>query len=889
MELTRFLRALRDRWILVVGMGLLGLASAVILSSLAGEAAPVFNATAPIQFQLTADADGSLSTVELEEAQASAATAASSIVAEDPEGRFISIQSISGQLLFSASAPTVERADELAKSMRQAFLDVDPLAGGANVTDRIALIEEEAARLQGQLAALGSNDPTVIAQHDFIDRQVTQHQERLLQLAVLKVTADDETRPIYDREDEQIREALSNLAAEKAALPALIPNDAGVLFRQQAIQRRLDVLGLEFERLYLRQLGVTSGGTSLPVQIIDLSPPPPSLFINGLLGLVVGLALAALAISIDARFRRPVWVADDVSLPVLGELPSRRVHSEPGKVWYDRESRHPRKPAIQALRAAIEGRLPGRSNSIAITGLRTGSSAVQAVAVDLGVSFANAGWSVLIVDAELDTGTTPAELKGLGPTLAQVLNRQIDDPEARRRVAVEAIEKASRLRPNVSVVAAGTESGSAADALSGTNFQLFLEEATARFDLVLMVGDDLATPAGQVLTQRLDYAVVCMVPGRTSADVVEDMVEELGDRGVVFLGATFLHRKGSARRGRAAGRVVTVSPARVGERKPVRPQPVSSRSEGADLEVARLTPGRSAAAPVARGQKKSEGAAGPRKISAVVDDEPATPLQAMMLEALDNVEKESYEQVAGFLVDCVTRLLTAGDDSDFSNDARMAAQTGFVPLHDVKGYESLGSILTSEFRIQLGPKLGSRLATEAAWVLSEGFGATGATFTLDEWLSEEYFPRHLELSGHEPAVWHLASRHGTVQVLVDSARLSRDCIDDLRGSVVQRTIEALERNLKSAVRSGKSEAVERLGEQLTDARTFEIALGWLYEGTTPNARLVYPSMLPHQQPRGWDPIWTEGVKPNIAPLQRLGLLAAPVLTDAELETLRPTG
>jgi Mrp family chromosome partitioning ATPase len=607
-----------------------------------------------------------------------------------------------------------------------------------------------------------------------------------------------------------------------------------------------------------------------------------------------------LAISVDARFRRPVWVADDISLPVLAEIPPRRIQTEPGKVWYDRVSRHPRKAAIQALRAAVEGRLPGRSYSVAIAGIRSGSAMAQAAALDLGVSFASSGWSVLIVDADLDAASPPAELKGAGTSLVQVLNRKSDEPDAPRRLAVEAIEKATVMRPNVSVILAGTGLESSADALSGSNFQVFLEEATSRFDLVLMVGGDLRTPACQVLLQRLDYGIVCMVPGRSSSDIVEDLVEEMGDRGVVFLGATFLHHRGASfDRTKRSDRVVDASPPRVREPRIVRdrvPAPRSSR----ELDVTRATQGAGAVRasegrpPVqsARTHKGTTGGYGevsrPHAVFPVEDD--GSELRGQVMQALTDVEQGSYEGVARFMVDCVTALMTdPPNGSDFTNDALMAVRSGFLPLHEVKGYETVSTVLTGEFRNQIGAKLGSWLAAEAAWVLSEGFGATGVTLTLDEWLGHEYFNRHIESSGNEPTVWHLASRHGTVQLLVDSARLNQDCIDELRGSIVQRTIDALERNLKSAVRAGKAEAVERLGELLTDARTFEIALGWLYEGTTPNARLIYPSMLANQQPRGWNPVWSEGVKPNIAPLQRLGLLSVPVLTDEELQSLRPTG
>jgi xanthosine utilization system XapX-like protein len=878
----------------VIALGVAGLAAAVVLSMLRGADADTrFQATAAILFQISTDEPDALQK-QLTEAQALAHIAAQSIIAESPDSRFITIDSVSGQLRFHAITSSGPLASETATAMRKAYLDVDPLAGGASVEERLVQLEEEAGRLTDQLASLVSSDSATIEQHQFIASQVTQLRQRLLDLAVLKATADSATRAAYEIEISQIELALEELAAEEALLSPLEPDNPSVAFQQGAIQQRLDVLAVEYARLYLRKLGVTTGGTLLPVTVADLTPPPPSLAINGLLGVVVGLGLAALAISVDARVRRPVWVADDVSLPVLGDIPSRRTQTEPGRAWYDAESKHPRKHAVQAFRAAVEGRLPGRSYSIALAGIRSGSSMTQAAVMDLGVSFASAGWSVLIVDADLDAGA-PAELKGAGPSLAQVLSRHANDQESLRRAASEAIEKATVLRPNVSVISAGTGPESSADALSGTAFQLFLEEATRRHDLVLMVGGDLRTPAGQVLLQRLDYGILCLVPGRSSSDLVEDLAEEMANRGVVFLGATFLRRRGVS-----IGRTVDSS-----QDGPVTPP------QGMDL---RLTRERGSSQPSRDRNRSHKDAAAPGDFrkqtrespithvgtphgredvvhpNKVSGEEDGTVLRARMLQAVTDVEQGSYESVAGFMVDCVTALLTdPPNGSDFTNDALMEGRSGFLPLHDAKGRESVGTILNNEFRSQLGAKLGSWLAAEAALVLSEGFGATGVTLTLDEWLAHEYFVRHIEERGSEPTVWHLASRHGTVEVLVDSARFDQDCIDELRRSIVEGRIDPLERNLKSAVRAGKAEAIERLGEQLSDARTFEIALGWLYEGTTPNARLMYPSMLANQQPRGWNPIWSEGIKPNIAPLQRLGLLAAPVLTDVELQQLRPTG
>ena len=81
--------------------------------------------------------------------------------------------------------------------------------------------------------------------------------------------------------------------------------------------------------------------------------------------------------------------------------------------------------------------------------------------------------------------------------------------------------------------------------------------------------------------------------------------------------------------------------------------------------------------------------------------------------------------------------------------------------------------------------------------------------------------------------------------------------------------------------------VRILEERIKDVRTFDIAWGWLFEGTTPAARLWYPWKGPEAQPQGWDPNFDEGVRANVAPLQRLNVLAQDVLTSEELLALSP--
>ncbi len=902
MELNPLVRAFRDRWPVALAFAIFGLVTAGVFTVIAeGGRETRFEATAPIQFQIPSGEQAADAATELLDAEESALLAAGALLAEDPTDRFIVANTVTAELLFVAADSSQGDAVEDATELRQAFLDVDPLAGGAPVAGRLAEIESEADRLSDELDSLGLADQTVIDQHALIDSQVLILRQRLVDLAVLDVTATEIEASANALERNQVNAALTRLATEKASLPPLIPDAPSVAFRQQAIENRLEVLADEYERLYLRQLGVTSGGFSGAVTVADLTPPPPSIVFNGLLGLLVGIVLAILAITIDTRTRRPAWVPADLSLPVLGDIPSRRLHVEAGKLWYDREARHPRKQAIQAMRAAVEGRLKSRPIALAVAGISTTSTAVQMAGLDLAASFANAGWSVLVVDAELEGGSRPNEIKGAGPTLAEILDRRPDDAEGARHASTNALEKALVLRANLSVIGAGTGLESPADALSGTIFQVFMEEAKARHDLVLLVGGDLQSPPGQVLFQRMDVGIICLVPGRTPAAVIEDLVQEMTDRRVAFLGAVFLARKGAP-----------VDHSRPVLREDVEPGPVGANEGSVVLRAADAnegdepTPSKSATAArvsLSPGSTKQRNvvAGGPAKGAAavgrnirdelrIVPGHPAadSPRGAELLGILADAEDGAYEKVASFLMDWTTGMINATPgNSDFSEDVIAAARHGYMPLHEIKGVQSIGGHLAAEFRVQLGSRLGNRLAGELVKVLSEGSGTPNQS--IDDWLAQEFFLRHLSSTSYEPSIWHLASRLGTVQVLVNSSRFTRERIDELNTGVVSLTIDSLERSLKSAVRAGRAEAVERLGEQLTDTRTFEIALGWLYEGTTPNARIVYPWKRPDQQPHGWDPVWSEGVKPNIAPLQRLGLLASPVLTEEELQSLRPTG
>jgi hypothetical protein len=76
-----------------------------------------------------------------------------------------------------------------------------------------------------------------------------------------------------------------------------------------------------------------------------------------------------------------------------------------------------------------------------------------------------------------------------------------------------------------------------------------------------------------------------------------------------------------------------------------------------------------------------------------------------------------------------------------------------------------------------------------------------------------------------------------------------------------------------------------LERKILDIQDFDERLRQLLEGRDREARIWCPWKKPEEQPVGWDPDINDGVRVNIAPVQRLGLLAADVLATKDVKSL----
>lgn len=265
-------------------------------------------------------------------------------------------------------------------------------------------------------------------------------------------------------------------------------------------------------------------------------------------------------------------------------------------------------------------------------------------------------------------------------------------------------------------------------------------------------------------------------------------------------------------------------------------------------------------------------------------------MATQVLEALQVTDSDrAQEPVAEYLVARVEDMMTAvpGQANVSQEMVDIATEVAFVPLVSVRGLPTVWERFVSEITTEVGDDMGRQLAAKISEVLT-GEGDVDS-HEVDRWLGQEFFARHVASTDREPVVWHLASTRGTIQVLVNGRRLTDERLGRMTTDIVRPKIAELERALRDERAAEREDEALRVETELKDARAFEVSLAALRGGTKDEARLVYPWRRNDQMPRGWQPIWSEGIRPNIAPLQRLELLTEPVLTDDELRELAHTG
>jgi len=139
--------------------------------------------------------------------------------------------------------------------------------------------------------------------------------------------------------------------------------------------------------------------------------------------------------------------------------------------------------------------------------------------------------------------------------------------------------------------------------------------------------------------------------------------------------------------------------------------------------------------------------------------------------------------------------------------------------------------------------------------------------TIGEWLEKEFFKRHISQFKKRPIAWHLTSSNGSFQLLLFCQKVSLDMLKSIKNRYLAKTQSycfalkeraRLEEPLPEALSRGRLEAI------LEELEEFQEKIDQLIK-------------MPYE------PLIDDGVRVNIAPFQKLGLLTSPVLAPKDVD------
>ncbi|MCH8130201.1 MAG: hypothetical protein IIC70_09930 [Acidobacteria bacterium] len=599
MSIRRLGPLLAARWWAMSLVALAGLAAAMAMAAYANsQIEPRFTAEASVVL-LTGSAeseeafDGRLA-IALARAQEVNTT-----FLVNESGSSITTDKDSGELLFVAVSTSAAEAETLAEGLREAYASAAPVSFVEQLEQALEVTAAEVELLEEQIAALepGATDPATTARRGFLESQIATLEARAAALAL------DLAYPeLANRDPELANRDPGEIAAEMAGLETLLirlnrdlealpteetePSSSADRLAKLALERRLRNGEIRYLDLAVRlATAKQAGGLSEEVVVIsDETPLPLPLPLAALAGFLAGGAIATVVLLLVDRVRRPVWGMEGLeNIPGLGMVPASRPDASSTRPWYPTAGADPRRLALQRVRAALEGAMPHRPATLAITGLRAASDEVHALAADLASAFAAAGNEVLLVDANFQRPSALPEFGLDNVDLATLLAHPDIDAEATRSFIKETLVNLRPTEGRLKGLPTGEGRLDFSDALAGRHFELLVEEARGLVDMALMVAPGLGHPDADALCSRLDYVVVVGQAGVTTELDVEEAVRSLELRGAHPVGLVLIGRP--KRRGkRSRSRHVTTRRRKLWAR-PWGWQALRSRPPGEDSVV----------------------------------------------------------------------------------------------------------------------------------------------------------------------------------------------------------------------------------------------------------------------------------------------------------------
>ena len=879
MDLKRLTRVISDRWVIVLIGALVGLGGAMLWVAIAPSAETIYVATAAVRFEPAEGQTPQQVADELNAQRNFAAQLGQDILASDPTAQ-ISIDLSAAELQFIRQGASDAEARSKAEELRDIYQDVDPDAE-IDISVRLEQLEEDARTLDADIADLQPQltelQQETLAQQTQLDLIIDSVRGRLrdLVLADAAATTSDE-ESLIEEERENLEAELEILLAERSALgetptPVVTTEDS---LHLAALQARRDSLLLEYQRLYLQSVGVGGRGLEQVTRMAPFESEPIEPVLVAGLGLVGGAAIAILGLLMVSRTRRIVWMADDIDVPVLGEIPARPVDARGNEAWYDEADPGARKTAVQALRSAVQAQSHSSGSTIALTGHNIASEDVLALAADLAGSMASAGDSVLLIDANFESRAALGTYRVGGMSLVEILRLPAEAPQTVAQVE-KAVEGAYVVRSGLAVIPSGPPPGSPADALAGRQFRSLIAAAEAKYDATILVVDDFGTPSSKVAMQRLSHGIIVTSPGSTTETDLNGLIDDADRLRISILGAVFLRKRPQFGRWFTRRETTETEPHK--DRRPTEIE--KDESPISSSPMTRL--GNYSIPDERRSAMVQHSPLGELASSfGLIELQREEELGSELLVALEEADSgRAYEAVAEYVVSRAEDMVTAryGYGDLLESLINDVSEYGFISLQPVKNHRTIGSWLTEEIEHEVSWDSGAEVVGRFERMLSEDHFDEG----VDGWLDREFFTRHLERTEGEPEVWHLVSPGHSVSLLVPARRMTAAKLEGMMTEVVSTSIDEIERKKKAALTKSDDDLVAQYEQELWDIRSFEKRM----------RQIIYGERSGHAKASStyaWNPDWTEGTRAQLAPFQSSGLLPFDVLSEEEMSTLSAT-
>ena len=306
---------------------------------------------------------------------------------------------------------------------------------------------------------------------------------------------------------------------------------------QRSVDRLRNLYSTVFNRL--KEVDITIGIEPETIQILDRARAPTSatsplqvnnLFLAGLIGLGIGLGLVFGLEFIDDSIRYPDEVTKGLGLPFFGVIPS--ANWDPGDLRSHMLSNLDQKSglaeAYRNVRSSFLFSGPKEDRRVIVVTSAVPKEGKTTSCLNLGVSLAQAGSRVLLIDGDMRRGELH-KFFGLagGRGLSDLLTGQAKPESVIQRTGI----------PNLDMIPTGPFPPNPAELMLRPELKNLLDFAKRSYDQILFdCPPIMAVSEAGILASQVDGVVFVVWAGQTSRRLCQLSVQVLRERGANVLG-----------------------------------------------------------------------------------------------------------------------------------------------------------------------------------------------------------------------------------------------------------------------------------------------------------------------------------------------------------------